>query len=187
MSEPLFKSAHQALTFAFNFSASNYDAPVMNRMAQDPAPAGRGLGGLDGAAQAGMVMSRLNNLKKKHTAVLTARVAPKWFEEVWQDARDKEKVVNNEWKMATSWLIIGVEKYFDIGNIELTESIVLKYVGDKSTDEEIAKRSGVHRNTVQRNRRKVFAKLRKLEAEAWVYIEDELVRAGIVKSTNLSK
>lgn len=50
-----FTRAHAALVFALNFASDCYDRPVMNRLADGPRAAGKGLAGLDGAAQAGMV------------------------------------------------------------------------------------------------------------------------------------
>ncbi|MDR1349635.1 MAG: hypothetical protein LBJ59_02420 [Zoogloeaceae bacterium] len=41
--EPLFSSAHAALTFALNFCGQNYDRPLMNRMAARSEGAARDL------------------------------------------------------------------------------------------------------------------------------------------------
>lgn len=58
--EPLFETAHNALLFAFNFSAQQYERPLMNRLADAPdGHVSKGLAGTDGAAQAGMIMSRV--------------------------------------------------------------------------------------------------------------------------------
>lgn len=58
--EPLFETAHNALLFAFNFSAQQYERPLMNRLADAPdGHVSKGLAGTDGAAQAGMIMSRI--------------------------------------------------------------------------------------------------------------------------------
>lgn len=78
MNEPLFASAHNALLFAFNFSAQQYERPMMNRMADDPvAHVSKGLGGMDGAAQAGMIMSKILKLPPLHQYIVFATYAPR--------------------------------------------------------------------------------------------------------------
>lgn len=59
MSETLFKGAHQALTCAFNYSAGSLDRPAMVKMADRTLRIGRGLPGVDGAAQAGLYPARI--------------------------------------------------------------------------------------------------------------------------------
>lgn len=73
---PLFESAHQALSFAYNFSASTLDRPLMSRMADKHKPTGKGLAKQDGAAQAGMILRRLETLPRLHRQLLIARFAP---------------------------------------------------------------------------------------------------------------
>lgn len=71
----VFRSAYEALQFAFNVSAQAYDRPLMNRMA-DKMKGGDGLHGLDAAAQAGMIRAQVKALGKVSEAILTARFAP---------------------------------------------------------------------------------------------------------------
>lgn len=87
---PLFTSAHAALTFAFNHSNQVYDRPLMARLASTPRPGGgKGLGGTDGAAQAGMVLSKLDGLSELHELIIFARfmhktvACPCCASEVW--------------------------------------------------------------------------------------------------------
>ena len=83
---PPFDSAHQALLFAFTFSGNQHGtaAAAERRIALfsreryenlPTASAGRGLGGLDGAAQAGMILRRVSTLHPLHQAAITARFA----------------------------------------------------------------------------------------------------------------
>lgn len=73
MEERLFSSAHAALTFAFNYSAQAVERPMMARMADKGGGTGKGLGGLDGAGQAGMILSKVKSLSRLHQAILRAR------------------------------------------------------------------------------------------------------------------
>lgn len=72
----LFETAHQAASFAYNFSASTLDRPLMSRMADKSKPAGKGLAKQDGAAQAGMILRRLQQLPRLQQQMLIARFAP---------------------------------------------------------------------------------------------------------------
>lgn len=72
----LFSSAHAALTFAYNHTDQVYDKPMMTRLAQ-PSRTGKGLGGVDGAGQAGIILAALGPLPRLYRAVLVARFAPR--------------------------------------------------------------------------------------------------------------
>nr|WP_313036804.1 hypothetical protein [Achromobacter ruhlandii] len=80
--EPLFKSAHAALVFALNYSMQQYDRPLLNRIASGELTAGmapgggKGLSGLDGAGQAGMIRNELAQLSPIQQAALVASIAP---------------------------------------------------------------------------------------------------------------
>lgn len=61
--EPMFKSAHAALVFALNYSMQQYDRPLINRIAAGHTKEShKGLSGVDGAAQAGMIRAELARL-----------------------------------------------------------------------------------------------------------------------------
>jgi hypothetical protein len=72
---PLFSSAHAALTFAYNHSDQVYDKPMMARLASRPGASGKGLGGVDGAGQAGIIQGAIDDLPPLLRAILYARFA----------------------------------------------------------------------------------------------------------------
>jgi len=76
VSEPLFKGAHQALTYAFSYSAGSLDRPAMVKMADRAPSTGRGLAGVDGAAQAGFILPELQSLAPLHQRILEAAFLP---------------------------------------------------------------------------------------------------------------
>jgi hypothetical protein len=69
-----FRSAHDALTFAFRHSTQQHAKTAMSALMQG-GPLGRGLGlhGLDGAAQAGMILAAMRALTQEQRALLTVR------------------------------------------------------------------------------------------------------------------
>lgn len=74
--EPLFLSAHEALIFAFNFADQQYAQSPMARLYRTPG-SGRGLVGVDGAGEAGMIMAevmRLDQLERDALCVRFTRV-----------------------------------------------------------------------------------------------------------------
>lgn len=76
-SSRLFKTAHAALTFAYNHTDQVYDKPMMTRMGEAPGASGKGLGGTDGAGQAAYIFSALEKMPRLYRAILVARFAPR--------------------------------------------------------------------------------------------------------------
>lgn len=181
MTDAPFKSSHQAITFALNFSKSLYDAPVMNKMAQGPAPAGRGLGGLSGAGQAGMILSRLYSLPTLQSNVIVARLAPRWFDFEGPIVRKEGKRVNQDWQDAVK-LLIEASSFVSDASLNLREALVIKYAGGKIKLAEIADHTGLHRNTVSKHNAIIAGMLRREESKAWDAIETNFIDCGIVAS-----
>lgn len=75
--EPLFKSTHQALTFAFEYIEQQSPRTPLMSMTVDkdrpPIGNGKGLVGLDAAAQAGMILSEVCRLPDDQHNVIVAR------------------------------------------------------------------------------------------------------------------
>ncbi|WP_146230015.1 hypothetical protein [Paraburkholderia tropica] len=71
--EGIFRSAEEAITFACNYSSQQYAMSPMAKLLQGPARgSGRGLTGLDGAGQSGMVFRELETLDYWQMLVLVA-------------------------------------------------------------------------------------------------------------------
>src|SRR5690554_4052324 len=78
MTEPLFETSHGGLVFAFNYSAQQYDRPLMNRLADTPiTTVTKGLSGMDGAAQAGMIFAKLEHMPPLYQFIVFATYAPR--------------------------------------------------------------------------------------------------------------
>jgi hypothetical protein len=74
--DPIFKSAHDALQFAFKYAGQQSPKTPMGILVQranGAAGCGKGLSGLDGAGQAGMIMAALKHLNDEQRAVIIAR------------------------------------------------------------------------------------------------------------------
>jgi hypothetical protein len=68
-----FDRIEHALRFAFATNRENIQGPILNRMAGGPGSEGRGLGGLEGAALAGMIRRQVFSLGEEGEAILRAR------------------------------------------------------------------------------------------------------------------
>ncbi len=73
--ESLFRNSHEALLFAYRFASDQYDRPAMNKMAGGASRTGKGLAGLNGAAQSGMIRGLTKDLGPLHEAIVIARFA----------------------------------------------------------------------------------------------------------------
>ena len=74
MTEPVFASVESALTFAFRYAGQQSPPTPMRRLGTEAnLGSGRGLVGLDGAAQAGLILRELDKLPKPQRWVLTVR------------------------------------------------------------------------------------------------------------------
>ena len=71
----LFENVDQALVYAYNFSHQQYPRSPMFRVILQ-SKGGKGLGGLDGAAQAGMIRAEVTKLDRLEQAFIVARFAP---------------------------------------------------------------------------------------------------------------
>jgi hypothetical protein len=196
--ESLFSSAHSALVFAFNFSGQCYDRPMMNRLASPAVGTGKGLVGLDGAAQAGMIRAEVQSLGKLAEAIIIARIAPRSVPCHCRSACCSGKKPNKEWVYAISYLADHVRTTALAGctaNGILRREYVVRYFSRKDERvslEALAERYDVNRQTVGAHAAKVAllfggtqAKKDKsavpgLEAAAMNAIEDRLRDIGMV-------
>ncbi len=197
MSEPLFKTAHQALSFAYNFSDSTLDRPLMSRMADKVKRTGKGLAGLDGAAQAGMILRNLKELPRLQQMILVARFARR------SDACRccGGPVPSLIWRGAIREISDAAVFQALSGHVTirlLRDGLVARYFGEKVHIQELAKKANVHRDTASRQNALIIAWLhgtrytkkgelredgvKGQEQLAMDAAEDALYRAGIVGS-----
>ncbi|MAK56543.1 MAG: hypothetical protein CML17_11990 [Pusillimonas sp.] len=150
MSEPLFKSAHQALSFAYNFSDSTLDRPLMNRLADKYKPTGKGLSGVDGAGQAGMILRRIEKtLPRLQKMILIARFA----------AKDDScpccggEVPSLIWMGAIREISDAAVAQALSGHVTmraLRDGLVARYFGKKTHIQTLAKKANVNRDTASK-------------------------------------
>lgn len=182
--EPLFRSAHEALTYAFNFSLQQYDAPPMTKLMRKAIGSGKGLVGLDGAAQSGFVRAEVGQLTLEHQMVLAARYAPATQECDCGKPCCSGKMPGKEWGEAIQWLTSYAMRAALAGCVShhrLRQSLVMRAFGRKSASlDELAEIAGVHRNTVSEQNQRVSKCMREIEAAAARAIDERLRNCGMV-------
>lgn len=184
MTEPLFKSAHDALVFAFNFSGQAFARATILPMRAK----GIGLGGLDGAAQAGIIRAEVQTLGKLTEALLTARYAPMWLPCDCGHSCCKGKVKNAEWDAAIPWIVLNVSKNLFHGKDRgvVLYCVQAYYSQAPYTATDIAELAGVSVSTITRKMKAIRPYLRGsrtqegLDAIAYRSAERVLIGAGIV-------
>jgi len=187
-SDPLFLSAHAALVFSFNFSSDLYERPLMNKMADSPHPPGKGLSGLDGAAQAGFVLAELNQMGAIPRAILTACVAPHSNPCECRRPCCTGKTPNPVWvesiRVLAQHALVPLSGC--VSHYRLRLAIVQKFFGDSVSLSDISEICGVNRDTASDHNHKVVKALKTEESAAWGQFETRLIDAGMVESAQSS-
>lgn len=176
MAEALFENTHNALVFAFHFSAEQYAETLLSRLIRRGCGSGKGLVGLDGAGQAGMVLAEIGRLGDLEQAVIAARFAPKFEEcpccggekptKVWRDAIEK----------LTAWAVPA-----GVSNMRARRELVSKFFGVRGIEfKALAERYGMNRKTVAEQYQNVAKRLKDLDSRAQCALDDALKSGGMV-------
>lgn len=182
--EPLFSSTHAALVFAFNFSHQAYDRPVMNRMADGPKRSGKGLVGLDGAGQAGMIRAAVDALGREEAMVITARFAPRRDRCACRRDCCSGWVPGREWRAAIDHLteyVLRMALAGTVSHYRVRNGIVRRIFGDTVNLGELAEHAGVGRDTMGDHAKRIAKHLVGIEGRAMKAIDDKLYTNGIVE------
>ena len=192
---PLFKSAHAAMTFALNYSNTSHveRSPVSKASDTHKSSGGKGLVGLDGAAQAGMILAVLKSTGELHEACIISRVSKKKVPCSCGSACCSGHRPNWAWRDSIRFLATEVKLMMDkdredgkrgvVDNPAMRQAIVAKYFGEPVRIKELAKACEVTDVTVANHLGRINRILKKLESEAWERLEDKLRQDGIVGET----
>lgn len=181
---PVFVSAHAALTFAFNYSLQQYDAPPMAKLMRGAIGSGKGLVGLDGAGQSGFVRAEVKRLPIEQQMAIAARFAPAMQECECGKACCSGKTPGKEWAEAVEWLTSYAMRAALAGCVShhrLRQALVMRAFGRKTVSlDALAEIASVHRNTVSDQNQRVQKCMREIEAKAGRAIDERLRNCGMV-------
>ncbi|MEK7947656.1 DNA-binding protein [Pigmentiphaga sp. YJ18] len=191
----IFKSAHEALTFAYRFDSQQYGRSAMAIALANHAPSGRGLGGLDGAGQAGMIRRMVRNQGELYEALARARYLPRTLHCSCDAPCCSGMRPNLAWNAAIRTIgqmsIAATPGCVSI--LGLRCGIVARYFGNKDIDlGRLADHCDVHRNTATKHNGLIVTWLRGqpgkgserakpgMEAQAMQAIAEALEAAGLL-------
>lgn len=182
MNDELFNSAHAALAFAYNFEAQPPPGVLARLAGTTTIGRGKGLVGLDGAGQAGMILAEVREVGPAAVYILAARYAPKTMPCACRAPCCCGERRTEIWDEAIAWITEQALGQLSghVSNFRLRRGIVARFFGAKVNIGELAEYATVSRNTVTEHNAKIAAWLRKEEARVLHAIEGRLKSAGLV-------
>lgn len=175
--EPVFRNLTEALLFAFRYSSGKFPESMLSKLYASPGlGTGKELVGLDGAAQAGMILATVERLDATQRAAIIARFAPR-FEECRCCGGDKPR---REWDEAinrlAAWAIPS-----GVSHMRVRRMLVGKHFGVRGVEyTAIADQYGLSRKKVAETFREVTKRLSSAEMLAQDALEDEFKKKGLV-------
>lgn len=181
--DPLFRTYIGALMFALNYAHGGQKKPFLAQMVGG-GKTGRGLGGLDGAGQAGMIKAELERLDEVRRAIMIARYEAPSLPCACGALCCRKHRENPTWAEAIRTLVQAVLEEGAAGTVShyrLRDAMVRRYFGVKASFTEIAALCKISRNTASAQNAKVADWLKKEERFAKFEIEGILKNAGVVE------
>lgn len=166
LEDPLFDSTWAALAFAFRYSTQQYQPTPMARLMRGALGSGKGLVGLEGAGQAGIIRAEVEKLPVFEKCAVIARFA---IEDKERFGAMKELIVP-----ATSCLGTGVH------NRRMVDNLVQRYFGARCFLKDLAETHGVHPDTMTQRWSCIKRQLRDLEYRGIDRVEVRLQETGLI-------
>ncbi|CAB3730853.1 hypothetical protein [Paraburkholderia rhynchosiae] len=181
--EGIFKDAKEAIVFSLNFSDQQYaKSPMALLLKHGAHGSGRGLSGLDGSGQAGMVFAEIIRLDYHESIALIARCSAKRLRCTCGSPCCSKWTPNPIWTMATSQLcdhaLLAVGTGISSRAIRLAST--QKFFGQKLSIQEIADYCSVSRKTAGEHHARIKEFLKDLEGRAWFSFTARLEDAGML-------
>lgn len=176
--EALFANTHQALVYAFNYQNQQSPASPMGRAMTGPTGSGKGLSGVDGAAQAGFILAAVERLPRESRNVITAR-----FGNVLHECKCcGQPTAGDNWRAAINTLslcddlrdlprpvrLAAVQKALNLRKCEVSEVADSYEISDRTL-----------RHKIKQVREKLF----KLERKTLIQLDGFFSATGLIPST----
>lgn len=163
--DPLFSSTWSALVFAFNYSSQQYQPSPLARLMRGPIGRGKGLAGLDGAGQAGMIKQEVGKLPVDEYCAIVARFA------VGIERRAAMRHLMNP-----AIACLGTSRY----TTRMVDILVQRFYGRHVRLHVLADQCRMHPNSVGRRWARIRSTLLDIERRALDHVDDALRDAGLV-------
>lgn len=166
--EPLFKSTHDALTFAFNYAGQQSPrTPMTSLFKTSVLGSGKGLSGLDGAAQAGMILAEVCRLPDDQHNVIVAR----YGHVLHECSHCEQDAPSEEWRAAIDALSHCVELEGVHRKVRLM-MVERAICGGRLDIDLLCKRYSLARSTTFKQLSTIKTKLRKIERTALLNLDN---------------
>ncbi len=174
VAEPVFESVHQALLFAYTFTACQHaqtavaerQIMLMGRERYERVRhIGRGLKGLDGSAQAGMIKRHVLMLPPSQRAVIEARFAV-------LDEKTR--------RLAMQSLVLFMRKTGHPIELRFISCLVQQQFGAKLDVRALAAELRIVEKTAYRRAKQIRERLDLLDERAFAQLDERLTVAGVV-------
>lgn len=167
--DAIFYSGHEALRYAYNYSAQQYPMTIMGRMMRGKTVgSGRGLYGLDGAAIAGSVKRVVGSLPSRYHDALVCRYS--------QDEKERDAAIGRLLPVAAASLGTGTHK------TRMVLKLIFRYFGLHPVKlAEMCDEFDMEAWTMTRRWKCVKRRLHELESQAGSAADDALTQAGLVQ------
>jgi len=182
--DPLFDSANAALAFAYNFEGRPETSSMVPASDDRSKLPSKGLGGLDGSAQAGMIKAEVNALDRFYGFILAAKFAQHHKPCACKAPCCSGFTANWEWREAIGLIsmapIIVTATFNCMSNNRLRRGIVERYFKEPVKLKELAIHAGVNADTASLHNERIVKILRESERKAMDAIRERLHAAGMV-------
>lgn len=139
--DPPFRNARAAVIFAVNREGAPA-RPLQSRMVDATGERSRELSGLDGAAQAGMILNVLDGLGQVAVAALKASCGTRTVPCSCRSACCSGAKINREWRDAVERLAQEAIGWTDGASYSVCRAVIIKIYGQKKSFVEIAQETG---------------------------------------------
>lgn len=182
----IMKSAKEAVVFALNFSDHQYALSPMAAFLKHSGGSGRGLKGLDGAGQAGMIWAEITLLPYFQAFAIIARCTHHRVRCTCGQPCCGGWRSSEVWREVTSQLCdLAIQATPDhISNRRLRLASTEKVFGAKVTLDEVADNVGVSKSTAARQHAKIKDYLRTIEHQGWEKLTAALEEKGMLIDPN---
>lgn len=176
-SDALFPSTHNALRFAFEFNPEQYGEGTLAGLLKRATGlgSGKGLVGIDGAGQAGMILAEVWRLPALERHAIIARYGQQRI----SCRCCGSPGMSEEWKLAiegiAAWAVPA-----GLSNHRARREIVGRFFTRSGTIKEIAERYGLERKRLGEQAAGMEKRIKDLEARAQASMDDVMKQTGVV-------
>jgi hypothetical protein len=177
--QPIFRNTHEALVFAYQYSAQQYaESPMAKMMKRSGGElgSGRGLVGLDGAAQAGFVMAEVERLSSIQRACIIVKYARRSEPCKCCGGERPTPAFQLAIEALTAWAVPA-----GISHMRVRRALVQKWArAGKVEFKELASEYGMNRKTIGEQFQVLKKRLDDVDQQAQCAIDDALRQCGMV-------